>query len=75
MTCRHEPGGAIPLITNPFDTAVDAADGDTLHEECGVFGTWGSDGAAAMAALGLHALQHRGSRNRERMRLAGMELR
>jgi len=33
---------------------------DTLHEECGVFGIYGSDDAAANTALGLHALQHRG---------------
>ncbi|GBQ50679.1 amidophosphoribosyltransferase [Acidomonas methanolica] len=30
------------------------------HEECGVVGIWGADEAAALAALGLHALQHRG---------------
>lgn len=33
---------------------------DTLHEECGVFGIYGNDYAAAHTALGLHALQHRG---------------
>jgi amidophosphoribosyltransferase len=33
---------------------------DTLHEECGVFGVWGVSDAAAVTALGLHALQHRG---------------
>ena len=31
-----------------------------LKEECGVFGISNSDDAAALAALGLHALQHRG---------------
>lgn len=41
------------LTTNPMDD-------DTLHEECGVFGVWGTSSAAAMTALGLHALQHRG---------------
>jgi amidophosphoribosyltransferase len=41
------------LTTNPFD-------GDTLHEECGVFGVFGHPDAAALTALGLHALQHRG---------------
>ena len=41
------------LTTNPFDD-------DKLHEECGVFGIWGADGAASFVALGLHALQHRG---------------
>ncbi|WP_319529098.1 amidophosphoribosyltransferase [uncultured Cohaesibacter sp.] len=35
-------------------------EGDTLHEECGVFGIFGTQDAAALAALGLHALQHRG---------------
>ena len=35
-------------------------DDDRLHEECGVFGIWGHPEAAALAALGLHALQHRG---------------
>lgn len=39
--------------TNPFDD-------DKLREECGVFGVYGADGAAAICALGLHALQHRG---------------
>ena len=35
-------------------------DGDTLREECGVFGIFGHPDAAAITALGLHALQHRG---------------
>ncbi len=35
-------------------------DDDTLHEECGVFGIWNVPDAAAVTALGLHALQHRG---------------
>ena len=34
--------------------------GDTLHEECGVFGILGHPEAATLTALGLHALQHRG---------------
>jgi amidophosphoribosyltransferase len=33
---------------------------DKLHEECGVVGIWNHGDAAALAALGLHALQHRG---------------
>ena len=33
---------------------------DRLHEECGVFGVFGHEEAAALTALGLHALQHRG---------------
>ncbi len=40
-------------ICNPFDD-------DKLHEECGVFGIYGHEEAAALTALGLHALQHRG---------------
>ncbi|MGH7074130.1 MAG: amidophosphoribosyltransferase [Stellaceae bacterium] len=41
------------LTTLPFD-------GDKLHEECGVFGVFGHVEPAALTALGLHALQHRG---------------
>ena len=41
------------LTTHPFDD-------DHLREECGIFGVYGSEGAAALVALGLHALQHRG---------------
>jgi amidophosphoribosyltransferase len=33
---------------------------DRLREECGVFGIFGHSDAAAITALGLHALQHRG---------------
>ena len=33
---------------------------DGFHEECGVFGVFGSDEASVLTALGLHALQHRG---------------
>ncbi len=51
-------GGPVPLSTHPFDCRQE--DGDKLHEECGVFGVWGANQAAAMVALGLHALQHRG---------------
>jgi len=43
-------------LTHPF---LDA-DGDKLREECGIFGVIGAKDAAAMTALGLHALQHRG---------------
>ena len=35
-------------------------DSDGFHEECGVFGVFGHDDAAALCTLGLHALQHRG---------------
>ncbi|TVR06827.1 MAG: amidophosphoribosyltransferase [Salinarimonadaceae bacterium] len=43
----------------PDDDAFDL-DGDTLREECGVFGIFGHPDAAAITTLGLHALQHRG---------------
>ena len=33
---------------------------DRLREECGVFGIFNNKDAAALTALGLHALQHRG---------------
>src|SRR2546429_8518397 len=38
----------------------DDLEGDTLREECGVFGIFGHPEAAAITALGLLALQHRG---------------
>ncbi len=41
------------LTTHPFDD-------DKLHEECGVFAVFDHPDAAALTALGLHALQHRG---------------
>ena len=49
----HMTTGGIMLTTNPFDD-------DKLHEECGVFGVYGHGDPAALTALGLHALQHRG---------------
>jgi amidophosphoribosyltransferase len=39
---------------------VTGFDDDHFHDECGVFGIYGHTDAAAAAALGLHALQHRG---------------
>jgi amidophosphoribosyltransferase len=47
-----------PLGTDPLDT--DPLDTDHFHEECGVFGVYCHPDAAALAALGMHALQHRG---------------
>lgn len=46
-------------MTHPSDSDFDL-NGDTLHEECGVFGILGHPEAAKLTALGLHALQHRG---------------
>lgn len=45
--------GAPMLTGTPFDD-------DKLREECGVYGVHGAADAASFAALGLHALQHRG---------------
>jgi amidophosphoribosyltransferase len=42
------------------DPHVFDPEADRLHEECGVFGIFGHRDAAAITALGLHALQHRG---------------
>lgn len=47
-------------MINPYTHTHTYADDDKLHEECGVFGVFGHEDAAAMTALGLHALQHRG---------------
>jgi len=45
--------------TRPMPTTL-PFDDDHPHEECGVFGVFGHTDAAALCALGLHALQHRG---------------
>src|SRR5438477_12594790 len=45
-----------PAATGSLDHLGD----DRLREECGVFGVFGHPDAAAITALGLHALQHRG---------------
>ena len=52
----ERPGRAVSSMTQ-FDFDLD---GDTLREECGVFGIYGHPDAAAITALGLHSLQHRG---------------
>ncbi len=46
-------------MTQP-DISTIAFDDDKFHEECGVIGVWNVTDAAAITALGLHALQHRG---------------
>ena len=59
--------------THPFDD-------DHLHEECAVFGIYGTNEASINTALGLHALQHRGQEaagivsfdGRHFMRIAGL---
>ena len=50
-------GEASVVVQSPDANAIDD---DRLHEECGVFGVFGHPDAAALTALGLHALQHRG---------------
>src|SRR5438105_1173742 len=47
------------MIETRSDAGLDLDD-DRLREECGVFGIFGHPDAAAITALGLHALQHRG---------------
>src|ERR1700728_4047425 len=46
-------------MTEPESALLDP-NADRLREECGVFGIFGHPDAAAITALGLHALQHRG---------------
>ena len=60
------PLSTLPLSTpgedasDPFDLGISRHDDDRLREECGVFAVFGHPDAAALTALGLHALQHRG---------------
>jgi amidophosphoribosyltransferase len=42
------------------DTPFSSGEDDHFHDECGVFGIFGRQDAAAIVTLGLHALQHRG---------------
>ena len=46
--------------TEAANTRQSDLDADRPREECGVFGIFGHPDAAAITALGLHALQHRG---------------
>ncbi len=43
-----------------LNSEPESLESDRLREECGVFGIFGHPDAAAITALGLHALQHRG---------------
>src|ERR1700761_2424544 len=54
-----EQEAAATLIPDPC-SLVPVAEGDTLHEECGVMAVYGHPEAARMVYLGLYALQHRG---------------
>jgi len=56
----HVPGDAgLPNLGRDDDLDLEL-NADRLREECGVFGIYGHPDAAAITALGLHALQHRG---------------
>ncbi len=50
----------VPLAQGAASVPWACHDDDRLREECGVFGVFGNEDAAALTALGLHALQHRG---------------
>ncbi len=58
--CAAGRGPARPPDTGVTGRAPPWDDGDRPREECAVFGIFGSADAGAHAALGLHALQHRG---------------
>ena len=47
-------------MSRPDALSTRPLDDDSLREECGIFGVCAHEDAAALAALGLHALQHRG---------------
>jgi amidophosphoribosyltransferase len=55
-----EQGGSRSQDILGQSDALLAPERDELREECGVFGIFGHPDAAAITALGLHALQHRG---------------
>ncbi len=48
------------MTSSPASDSAFDPNADRLREECGVFGIYGHADAAALTALGLHALQHRG---------------
>jgi amidophosphoribosyltransferase len=64
VTNRRDAGPGLPAVSPDTSPAPSIPGGrlpdDRLREECGVFGVFGHDDAAALTALGLHALQHRG---------------
>jgi amidophosphoribosyltransferase len=47
-------------ISNDVNPLLNFSDLEAPEEECGLFGIYGMKDAAALTALGLHALQHRG---------------
>lgn len=58
--CPTPQGETDPSAASAEPVRKHQYDDDRLREECGVFGIFGNTDAAAMTALGLHALQHRG---------------
>lgn len=46
--------------TSAYESPIDESEADCFHDECGVFGIFDKEDAAAVVTLGLHALQHRG---------------
>jgi amidophosphoribosyltransferase len=59
LEIRHHEADPDHACDGPWRDGLDL-ESDRLHEECGVFGVCGHPDAAALTALGLHALQHRG---------------
>lgn len=60
---RRSHPGHMPLTADTDTYNIDPRElvaSPKVREECGVFGVYGADNAAAVTALGLHALQHRG---------------
>ncbi len=57
LEIRHHEADPDPAFGHELNLEFES---DTLHEECGVFGVYDHPDAAALTALGLHALQHRG---------------
>jgi hypothetical protein len=57
---KAPPGPKGEMMNQPDGLKPVDLEDDRLHEECGVFGIFGHPDAAAITALGLHALQHRG---------------
>ncbi|HLH10766.1 MAG TPA: amidophosphoribosyltransferase [Methylovirgula sp.] len=55
MNCDPRDSTGAASSEDTFDL-----DADRLREECGIFGIFDHPAAAAITALGLHALQHRG---------------
>lgn len=60
MTDKDLQGPQANISLDKDDLEDNDLGDDKFHDECGVFGVYGHDDAAALTALGLHALQHRG---------------